>query len=252
MRKDKYILIIMILVSIISLIEWGISFSTIFIIVSMILIYLLNPLKRISNKNKYINIIYYIYKTIILIFILSFIIIESMIYINFISTKNINKTEKVDYAIVLGAALNGDQVSKTLKSRLDKLIDYYDKNENIKIIVSGAKGKDEIISEADAMYDYLVDNDVSKNNIIKEDKATTTLENIIYSKEILKGHNKEKNKVLIVTNDYHLFRARLIAKILDLKTEGLSSKSSLSGRLYYMIREYPTTLIDIVRSTVSK
>ncbi len=102
------------------------------------------------------------------------------------------------------------------------------------------------------MYDYLVDNDVSKNNIIKEDKATTTLENIIYSKEILKGHNKEKNKVLIVTNDYHLFRARLIAKILDLKTEGLSSKSSLSGRLYYMIREYPTTLIDIVRSTVSK
>ena len=155
-----------------------------------------------------------------------------MIFINFISTKNIDNKQKVDYAIVLGAGLNGDKVSKTLKSRLDKLIEYYNKHEDIKIIVSGAKCKNEIISEAQAMYNYLVDKGINKEKIVKEDKATTTLENIIYSKEILMKYNKENERVVIVTNDYHLFRARLIANILNLKNEGLSSQSSISGRLY--------------------
>ena len=252
MKKDNIFIFIIILISIASIIEWGVDFSTIFIIVSMLLIYLINPFKKISKKNKYLNLFYHIYKALIIFFVISFIVVESMIFINFISTKNIDNTQKVDYAIVLGAGLNGDKVSKTLKSRLDKLIEYYNKHEDIKIIVSGAKGKNEIISEAQAMYNYLVDKGINKEKIIKEDKATTTLENIIYSKEILMKYNKENERVVIVTNDYHLFRARLIANILDLKNEGLSSQSSISGRIYYMIREYPTTIIDIVRSLYLK
>ena len=66
-----------------------------------------------------------------------------------------------------------------MKLRLDKAIEYYHSNKDINIIVSGGQGKDEIMTEALAMKNYLVENNVDEEKIILEDKATTTLENII-------------------------------------------------------------------------
>ena len=137
--------------------------------------------------------------------------------------------------IILGAKVNEDGISKTLKRRLDKAIEYYNTNKNINIIVSGGQGSDEVVTEALAMKNYLVKNGVSKDKIIMEDKATTTLENIIFSKKI-------------ITSDYHLFRGQIIASILGIDNEGLCSISPLSSRIYYMIREYPTSIIDVYRS----
>lgn len=150
--------------------------------------------------------------------------------------------------IILGAKVNEDGISKTLKRRLDKAIEYYNTNKNINnIIVSGGQGSDEVVTEALAMKNYLVKNGVSKDKIIMEDKATTTLENIIFSKKIITDKNL-KGKVLIVTSDYHLFRGQIIASILGIDNEGLCSISPLSSRIYYMIREYPTSIIDVYRS----
>nr|WP_265588816.1 YdcF family protein [Terrisporobacter petrolearius] len=153
--------------------------------------------------------------------------------------------------IVLGAKVNKEGVSKTLKQRLDKAIEYYNENKHLNIIVSGGQGKDEVMSEAWAMKNYLVKNGVNKNNIILENKATTTLENIMFSKEIMEDLKLE-NKALIVTSDYHLFRGRFIASMLGIDNEGLCSTSSLSSRIYYMIREYPTSIIDFYRSIKEK
>ena len=111
-----------------------------------------------------------------------------------------------------------------MKSRLDKAIEYYKLNEDANIIVSGGQGEDELISEAEAMYRYLIENGVEKEKIIKEDKATTTLENIIYSKEILKNLNHEGEKVLIVTNEFHITRAMIIANLLGGKMKGYHQK----------------------------
>ena len=88
---------------------------------------------------------------------------------------------------------------------------------------------------------------VNEENIILEDKAATTLENIIFSKKIMKDLNLA-NRALIVTSDYHLFRGRFIASILGIDNEGLCSISGFSNRIYYMIREYPTSIIDLYRS----
>lgn len=84
--------------------------------------------------------------------------------------------------------------------------------------------------------------------IIKEDKSSTTFENIVYSKQILKGKTKEK--ILLVTNDHHLLRSRIIAYILGLENEGLSSQSALSGSLYYTVREYPAMIIYVIKSII--
>ena len=176
-----------------------------------------------------------------------FLLLEGLILLNINETKDADKVDNIDTMIVLGAKVNGTEISNTLKLRLDKAIEYYNKHKSVNIIVSGGQGNDENITEALAMKNYLISNGVNSNNIIEENKATTTLENIIYSKKILDNINN-KGKVLIVTSDYHLFRGRLIASILGIENEGICSTSSISGRLYYMIREYPTSIIDLVKS----
>ena len=183
-----------------------------------------------------------------MLFLSTFIILQGAITINFHRTSDVKSIENVNTMIILGAKVNEDGISKTLKRRLDKAIEYYNTNKNINnIIVSGGQGSDEVVTEALAMKNYLVKNGVSKDKIIMEDKATTTLENIIFSKKIITDKNL-KGKVLIVTSDYHLFRGQFIASILGIDNEGLCSISPLSSRIYYMIREYPTSIIDLYRS----
>lgn len=247
MNKRKYIMFAMIIIGVLSILEWGISFSSIFLIVSMALIYIVFSRRDLCSKSKHLNIIYNIYKIIIIIFVSSFLLLEGLILLNINETKDVDKVDNIDTMIVLGAKVNGTEISNTLKLRLDKAIEYYNKHKSVNIIVSGGQGNDENITEALAMKNYLISNGVNSNNIIEENKATTTLENIIYSKKILDNMN-DKGKVLIVTSDYHLFRGRLIASILGIENEGLCSTSSISGRLYYMIREYPTSIIDLVKS----
>ncbi|MCI9061757.1 MULTISPECIES: YdcF family protein [Romboutsia] len=247
MNKRKYIMFAMIIIGVLSILEWGISFSSIFLIVSMALIYIVFSRRDLCSKSKHLNIIYNIYKIIIIIFVSSFLLLEGLILLNINETKDVDKVDNIDTMIVLGAKVNGTEISNTLKLRLDKAIEYYNKHKSVNIIVSGGQGNDENITEALAMKNYLISNGVNSNNIIEENKATTTLENIIYSKKILDNMNN-KGKVLIVTSDYHLFRGRLIASILGIENEGLCSTSSISGRLYYMIREYPTSIIDLVKS----
>lgn len=247
MNKNIKLFIILSIPIILALFEWGLSFSTVFITISMVLIYILRSVKDIAYKNKYTKVIYKIYKMIMILFITSFIILQSSIVINMYKTKNINTIDKIGTMIILGAKVNEDGVSKTLQLRLDKAIEYYNKNKDINIIVSGGQGTDEITTEALGMKNYLVDNGVNEENIILEDKATTTLENIIFSKKIMENLNLEK-RALIVTSDYHLLRGRFIASILGIDNEGLCSISSLSSRVYYMIREYPTSIIDLYRS----
>jgi len=247
-NKNLKLIIILLIPIIWSLIEWNISFSSICIIISMILIYVLISAKNISYKNKYTKLIYKIYRFVMMLFLSTFIILQGAITINFHRTSDVKSIENVNTMIILGAKVNEDGISKTLKRRLDKAIEYYNTNKNINnIIVSGGQGSDEVVTEALAMKNYLVKNGVSKDKIIMEDKATTTLENIIFSKKIITDKNL-KGKVLIVTSDYHLFRGQFIASILGIDNEGLCSISPLSSRIYYMIREYPTSIIDIYRS----
>lgn len=98
----------------------------------------------------------------------------------------IPKPKKCDFIIVHGCSINGTEVTPLLKKRLDKAIVWYKKfNKKPIFIVSGGQGKDEIVSEAWAMKKYLIDNEINEKNIIMEDKSTTTLENLKYSKDIM-------------------------------------------------------------------
>lgn len=248
--KKAYFLIGAILVSILIIFINGVNFSDLFVVASIWIIYfsfILTSLAKLKQK-KYLTLISKVYNFLVIIFITSFIIIESVLIININQFKEAKEIENVNYLIVLGAGLDGYEVGNILKSRLDKAIEYYNLNKDTQIIVSGGQGKDELISEAEAMSRYLIEQGVNKKQIIKEDKATTTLENIKFSKEILKNRKDENEKLLIVTNEFHLTRAILISNILGMESDGLASKTPIKVRINYLIREYPTMIIDITRT----
>lgn len=226
------------------------NFTRLFITVSVLIIGLAFLLRNMSRKcvNKYVLLGIKIYQGLVVAFILSFLVIEGILVIQMSQFKAAEEIEPLEYVLVLGAGLNGEEVGSVLKSRLDEAIKYYEQNKDTHIIVSGGQGEDEVISEALAMEHYLVSQGVELNQIIKEDKSTTTLENVKFTKEILKARNDEDKKVLIVTNDFHLPRARLIGFILGMANEGLASSTSVKLRINYMLREYPTMIIDIGRT----
>ena len=130
----------------------------------------------------------------------------------------------MDYIIVLGAQIREDGPSVVLRYRLDAAIEYLNENPGTKCIVSGGQGSNERISEAEGMAEYLLKNGIEKNRIILEDKSKNTVENIKYSKLLMK---EPCESVGIVTNNFHVFRATQIAKAQGLKGVcGIAAKSS--------------------------
>ena len=128
-----------------------------------------------------------------------------------------HSTEKCDYILVLGAGLkDGDEVSKVLKDRLEAAIECYDNyDKGCKIVVSGGKGSNEDMSEAEAMRRYLIKKGIDEDCIIKEDKSTSTKENFEFSKDKIEedsGDEVSKSKIKVVTTAFHAFRSNLLAK----------------------------------------
>ncbi len=134
-----------------------------------------------------------------------------------------NVTFREDAVIVLGKGLDGDKVPVNLAKRLDKAIEYHQKNPSAIIVVSGGKGSDDKVSEAQAMYDYLISKGIGNDVIIKEDKSTTTYENFVFSSEILKTKFGEKYSVAFVSNSFHIWRAERLAKELGINTTRLGA-----------------------------
>ena len=93
------------------------------------------------------------------------------------------------YLVVLGAAVHGDTPSLSLVERMTAARDYLNTHPDCKAVVSGGRGDNENLSEAQAMYDWLTSEGISPERIIMEDKATSTYENIKYSYELIDDSN---------------------------------------------------------------
>lgn len=141
-----------------------------------------------------------------------------------------------DVLIVLGAAVHGETPSYVLVKRLDAAVEYLNENTDAKVIVTGGQGAQEHITEAEAMERYLARHGIDENRIFKEEKATSTLENYIYSKEII-DVSFPSAKIATVTNDFHIFRAKRLAKAAGLETSTLHAKTPLSGIAAMYLRE---------------
>lgn len=139
-----------------------------------------------------------------------------------------------EYIIILGAGLKGDKPKNVLKYRLDKAVAYYKKYPNTIFIVSGGQGKDEIISESKAMKNYLISHSIPKNNIIEENKSSTTLENLIFSHKFIPQNIKT---VGVITNDFHMYRVKFFVNSLGYNINPIYAKTPLKSQISMFSRE---------------
>ena len=115
------------------------------------------------------------------LFFANFLLIETMIWTSAVSEKNV----KPEVLILLGAGLQGNRIPATLQFRLEKAENYLKENQSSVVIVSGGQGIGETVTEAFAMKKWLVENGIREDRIWTENKATSTFENLLYSKKLL-------------------------------------------------------------------
>lgn len=172
----------------------------------------------------------------ILTLLASFLVIESLLLYN---TQD-PVPEEVDYLIILGAGLNGDKLSWTLWERVDKGLKILQAHPAMKVVVSGGKGPGEWITEAEGMQRYLAEQGIAEDRIIKEEQSTSTMENFRYTRELLgqQPDYKPAEPVLVITNDFHMFRAKILAQRNGINPVGLPSATPWYLRPNAYLREY--------------
>ena len=139
--------------------------------------------------------------------------------------------------IVLGCQVKGTSPSLMLTERLNAAKEYLDKHENTVCILSGGKGPDEEISEAQCMYNYLTEHGISSGRLIMEDRSTSTRENLQYSLDIINKNNLNKN-VALVTNEFHEYRSFKIAEKLDIHPAAVPAHTHWWLFSTYFVREW--------------
>ena len=113
--------------------------------------------------------------------------------------------------IILGCQVMPWGPSILLQDRLDTALDYLQEHPAVTVIVSGGQGPDEPESEARCMRDYLVGAGIEADRIILEDQSHNTYQNMIFSAQKLEEEGVDASQgVLIVSNGFHLTRARML------------------------------------------
>lgn len=182
-------------------------------------------------ENTVIKILFIIAFILFIIFLILFIITLSKI----VSHCSGNATnEKI--IIILGCRVKGTKPTRALISRCKAGYEHLTKNIDSVAILSGGQGADEEISEAQCMKNILVSMGIDESRLIIEDKSTSTRENLLFSKRIIQDFGYS-GKIAVATNEYHLYRATLIARQCGLKVSRLSGKSIKFLRIPAFTRE---------------
>ena len=135
----------------------------------------------------------------------AFVVVESLIFTEF----GAKAQPGADYCIILGAQMKANGPSNTLQRRLDRALVYLRENPETLAIVSGCQGSNEPVSEARGMYDYLVGAGIAPERILLEEASRNTCENLEFSGKLI---NRQENSVVLVTNNFHMFRALRLAE----------------------------------------
>lgn len=145
--------------------------------------------------------------------------------------------------VILGCQVKEDGPSVLLRDRLDTALDYLADHPDMIIVVSGGKGDDEHISEAQAMYDYLTEHGVDGERILMEDQSRNTNQNIHYTKRLLAAEGYDVTaEMLVVSNGFHLARVRMLwGPTYNLNT--LAAPSSHLPTLIWMYIREPLALV---------
>ena len=149
-----------------------------------------------------------------------------------IKDNNYSSLKDVDCILILGAGIWGDKPSPMLEDRLKEGIKLYKDSIAPKIIMSGDHGREEY-DEVNIMKEYAIEQGVPSEDIFMDHAGFSTYESIYRAKEIFDADN-----IVIVTQEYHLYRALYIADKLDINAYGVNSDPrKYSGQTFRELRE---------------
>ncbi len=150
-----------------------------------------------------------------------------------------------DYLVLLGGGISKDGVLPvSVKNRVKKAYEYLEANPKCECVVSGGTLKWIACAEAPAIKALLVEMGIPEERILIEDKSLDTIQNLIFSAELLSKENKcsiqeiLQSKVIIVTSFFHLRRAQILAQRLGYRNiNGYYAKTPVFYILHLYVRE---------------
>lgn len=248
---------VFLIIGIISLLYYGVlvlyaasamSFSLFWLILALIM-FLLAALWRIKRTRQLLKGLPLQAKTFIVTTLLLFLFIFCTIEALVISSMNDTADDDLDYIIVLGARVYGDEISDTLKYRLDTAYEYLIAHPDTVAIVTGAKNDGEDISEAAAMRTYLINLGIDGDRVLPERYAQDTEENIKYSIRMI--DDAEDCTFGIVTSSFHVYRAVAIAEALGYDNVcGIAAPSVIILLPNMMVREAFAIFSDVLAGNI--
>ncbi|AIF51112.1 YdcF family protein [Pelosinus sp. UFO1] len=161
-------------------------------------------------------------------------IITLSIEIPIIAVGYLTQPSASDTIIILGAKLIGQDPSLMLSLRLDEGIKLYREGYAKRIIVSGAQGKDEAISEASSMKNYLVNHGIPSEHIFVEDQSFNTMQNLANSHKIMQENNLKT--AIIVSNASHIRRSLILAQNQGISATG--APAPMADNFYLTTKQY--------------
>lgn len=151
----------------------------------------------------------------------------------------------IDYIVVLGAGIRRGKPSPMLEDRLKTGISLYNNDISNKILITGDHMNDNY-DEVTVMKNYLLEHGIPEEDIITDNYGISTYDSIYRVKNVYKS-----NKVVIVSQRYHLYRALFLSDNLDLESYGVEANLRYYyGQWYREIREILARNKDFIKGII--
>ena len=147
-----------------------------------------------------------------------------------------------DCVLVLGCQVRDGVPSLMLRNRLDRGLELYEAGAAPKLLMSGDHGQTEY-DEVNTMKAYAVERGAASSDVFMDHAGFSTYESLYRARDVFQA-----KRVLIVTQEYHLYRALYIARALGLDAWGVSADGgSYRGQTYRELREIAARIKDAVK-----
>ena len=192
-----------------------------------------------------------IFKYILIVLIVIMLVPVIINFYIILSTKNriVSRDSKlltdIDYIVILGAGIRRGKPSPMLEDRLKTGISLYNKDISNKILITGDHMNDDY-DEVTVMKNYLLEHGIPEEDIITDNYGISTYDSIYRVKNVYKS-----NKVVIVSQRYHLYRALFLSDNLDLESYGVEANLRYYyGQWYREIREILARNKDFIKGMI--
>lgn len=159
-----------------------------------------------------------------------------------------SKPQAARVIIVLGAGLHKGKVPPVLAERLKMALKCWQEDQQAMIIVTGARLRDEKISEAAAMAQYLEQLGLPEDNIIYEERAKNTWDNLKNCQQLIQERSILERGIIVITSSFHVIRTKNYVQRLHLDWPVIASKTPWRYQPLTIVRDYLGIIRDHYRS----